>query len=417
MRKIFDIACKDLISMFRDPAALAMMLITPFALTLVIAFAFGGGSGGTGLSDIPVVIVNHDSGEFGAFLVQAFESDELADLVEPSLLDDDAAARAAVDTDETAAAVIIPSGFSASIMPSGPAQSDAVTPAGRKSVIEVYANPTRPISAGVVEGIVDEFLSQVTSGLAGGQVSVMQLVTDGLLLPQQAQALGQEIGERVGRQTADERLITVKSETGEGGGEGFDWLSYMSASMAILFLMFTVTAGGRSILMERDEGTLPRMLTTPTTAAQALGGKMVGIYATGLAQLTVLIAAGGLLFGVRWGKFLPLALVVLALVAAATAWGMLMAAYARTPGQANAIGTALSLVFGAAAGNFLPRQTLPHWLQVASYISPNAWGVEAFNSLMSGGSAADVALPVLALLLMTGVLFAAAMLAFRRQYT
>ena len=31
----------------------------------------------------------------------------------------------------------------------------------------------------------------------------------------------------------------------------------MAPSMAIMFLMFTVTNGGRSILAERDWGTLP----------------------------------------------------------------------------------------------------------------------------------------------------------------
>jgi ABC-2 type transport system permease protein len=425
VKKVLNIAWKDLTVAFRDPSALALMLVTPFALTLAIAFALGGliggGSGGSGLSDIPVVIVNHDSGEFGDFLVKAFESDELADLLEPTVVSDDAAARATVDANETAAAVLIPEGFSESILPSGLAQSDHSAAVERqKSVIEVYSNPTRPISAGVVKGIVAEFLSQVVAGIAGGQVSVAQLLTNGLISPQQAMSLGQEIGERTGRQVIDSRLIAVRSETGaksDDGNTGFNWLTYMGPSMAILFLMFTASAGGRSILSERDAGTLPRMLTTPTTAVQVLGGKVFGIYLNGLAQLIILITASGLLFGARWGSLVPLALVILALVAAATCWGMLMAAYSRTPGQANAVGTALSLTFGALAGNFLPRQSLPRWLQTISYVTPNAWGLDAFSALASGGTLADVAAPIVALLVMAAVLFGVSALAFRRQYT
>lgn len=78
MKKLLNVALKDLRVAFRDPAALIGMLATPFLLTLVMAFAFGrltgGSSQSTGLNDIPVVIVNHDAGQFSQYIVQAFES-------------------------------------------------------------------------------------------------------------------------------------------------------------------------------------------------------------------------------------------------------------------------------------------------------------------------------------------------------
>lgn len=415
MKKVLNIAWKDLLLTFRDPAALVLMLVTPFALTLAIAFAFGGltggGAGGTGLQDIPVVIVNHDPGELGAALVEVFQSEGMADLLEPTLLEDDAAARAAVDADDAFAAVFIPDDFSASVLPSG------ATTSREPSVVEVYANPTAPISAGVVRSLIDRFLSQVSAGLAGAQMSVTQLMRSGLLDPQQAASLGQEIGERVAQGELGADPIVLTSHTpGESGSSGFDWMGYMAPSMAILFLMFTVSAGGRSILAERDEGTLPRMLVSPTGAGQVLGGKVFGIYLTGLAQVLILVAASGQLFGVHWGDLGGVVLLALALVAAATGWGMLIAALARTPGQANAVGTALALIFAAAAGNFVPRQTLPEVLRTLSLVSPNAWGLEAFGTLSTGGTLADIVLPIVALLAMAVVLFGVATVAFRRQY-
>ena len=102
MKKILNIAWKDLLITLSDPSALILTIATPFALTLVMIFAFGGVNDGGGISGIPVVIVNQDESELGVSLVEVFESDDLADLISTTLMEDPEAARAAVDNDEYA---------------------------------------------------------------------------------------------------------------------------------------------------------------------------------------------------------------------------------------------------------------------------------------------------------------------------
>ncbi len=424
MKKLLNIAFKDLTVVFRDRGAVIYMLATPFLLTLAMAFAFGrltgGGSQSSGLGQIPVVIVNHDSGQFSQFITQTFESKDLADLVKPTYLTDDAAARLAVDNDQAAAAVIVPADFSSNILPAGATSGDVSAFSDRQpSVVEVYSSLVQPISAAVVRSIVDQILNRMAAGVAGAQVSIMQLLTNGLVAPNQMQTVGQAIGARAGQAATQSSLITVNTQLSAAASSnsgGFDWLGYMAPSMAIMFLMFTVTAGGRSILAEREWGTLPRMLATPTTTAQVLGGKIAGTYLTGTAQMFILIIFGSLAFQIHWGAPLAVVLLTLALVAAATSWGMLVAAYSRSPGQAASLGTAIALIFAGLAGNFVPRQSLPQWLQTASYISPNAWGLEGFLKLAGNGTLTDVLVPIAALLVMAVVLFSVALLAFRRQY-
>ena len=86
MKKLFLIGIKDLKLMFRDRAALIFMLLAPFLLTIGMGFVTGRFSGGsTGLSDIPVVIVNLDNEQdLGNALVDLFNSEDLADLMEPT---------------------------------------------------------------------------------------------------------------------------------------------------------------------------------------------------------------------------------------------------------------------------------------------------------------------------------------------
>ena len=101
--------------------------------------------------------------------------------------------------------------------------------------------------------------------------------------------------------------------------------------------------------------------------------------------------------------------------AAATGWGLLLAAVARTPAQVGSLGSALMLLFGILGGSFVPTGNFPGWLQALSRVTPNAWGLDGFTALARGGSFGSLALPLAALSLMAGLLFAAAVLVFRRS--
>jgi ABC-2 type transport system permease protein len=109
MRKIFLIGLKDLKLAFRDRAALILMLLAPFALTLGLGFVTGrfSGSNNTGLSDIPVARWTRMAVPAAA-LVELFKSPDLNGLVALSESEDPAAARRLVDENKAAAAVIIP---------------------------------------------------------------------------------------------------------------------------------------------------------------------------------------------------------------------------------------------------------------------------------------------------------------------
>ncbi len=409
MNKILTIALKDVTLAFRDRAALILMLAAPFVLTLGLGFVTGRFSSGSnsGLSDIPVVIVNQDDGDLGQFLVDVFNSEDLAELLEPTAATDVAAARKLVEEDEAAAAVIVPVDFSAAI--AGDASDEPVK-------IEVYANPARPLSAGVVQSIIDEFMSRLEVGRVSGQVAVTQLVTNGLIAPQNAEAVGQVIGQRQA-EDLNTTLIALQRASASEGAEPvvFDILAYLAPGMALLFLMYTVSNGGRTILAERHGGTLPRLLTTPTTSAQVLGGKLLGIFLTGLAQVGILILASTLLFGLRWGDPLAVFLLVAAIAAGATGWGSLLAAIAKTPAQVSSVGTAMMLMFGVLGGSFGMAFPLPGWLQIIGKATPNSWGLEGFTALGSGGVLADIVMPITALLTMAAVLFTIAVVLFRRQ--
>jgi ABC-2 type transport system permease protein len=358
----------------------------------------------TGISDIPVIVVNLDEGQLGDELVNIFQSKELAELMAPSVMTDPALARQAIDKDEAAAAVIIPAGFSQSVM--GTDQSVVQ--------IELYANPTRPTSTNVIKTVVETFTNQVEIGRVNGTVTITQLLQSGRIQPQQAAALGADLAQRQ-TEAGLSSSIQLKSVTSEGEAVKFDVLALLAPGMALMFLMYTVANGGRSLLAERGQGTLPRLLISPTSTAQVLGGKIFGIYLTGVAQMLILIMASTLLFQLQWGDPLAVLVLVLAAVFGAVGWGMLVTSLARTPGQVGAVGSAIMLLFGILGGSFIDVEQMPTWFQWVSKITPNAWGLNGFNQLAMGGGLPEIGGMVLALLVMGIVLFGVSALFFNRR--
>ena len=414
MLKLLLIGIKDLKLMFRDRAALIFMLLAPFLLTIGLGFVTGRFSGGsTGHSDIPVVIVNLDQKELGNALEELFNSADLADLVEPTTSSDPEAARRLIDSDQASAAIVIPQGFTDSVIPAEGTTFDSTAVQPAPVQIEVYANPSRPTGAGIIKAIVDEFLSRVEEGRVSGTTSLVGLMQSGLLNPQDVASEAQELFANVDE--SESTAITLKTDTQGAEAVEFDLLAYFAPGMALMFLMYTVSYGGRSILAERSQGTLPRMLISPTSNAQVLGGKVLGIFLMGVAQVGVLILASSIFFQVQWGDPLGVLVLILAAVFGATGWGMLITAFARTPAQVGSTGAAVMLIFGILGGSFMSLENFPLFMQTLSKITPNAWGMDGFVTLALGGTLKNLTEPVTALLIMGALLFAASVVLFNRN--
>jgi ABC-2 type transport system permease protein len=380
MKKILQIGWKDLRVIFRDRAALILMLLAPFAMTLGMGLVTGTlGSSGGGISQVSLVVVNLDQSTYGNNLVAMLTAPERSQLLAVEENSDPTAARAMVDANKAAAVVIIPAGFTAN-MSSQVGQSAAIQP------IEVYKNPSKPISAGIVQSQVEGFLSYMETRNISGQST-----GDAGSLP---------------TLTLNTSQASVSEEPG--------LLMMIAPGFALLFLMYTVSLGGKTLLTERQEGTLTRLMTTPTTPSQVLVGKMAGTYMIGLAQMTILIAASTLLMGLRWGDPLALALLLVTAVAAATGWGMLLAALSRTPGQVSAIGMAMTLLFGLLGGSFFGG-TLSGIIGYIGMLTPNYWGQMGFNTLARGGNLQDMLPAYAALLVMAAILLGISIFIFRRK--
>ncbi|MBN1248421.1 MAG: ABC transporter permease [Anaerolineae bacterium] len=449
MRRLWVLAWKEVKLAFRDVGAIVTMLVTPLVLTLVIGAAFGG-EGDTPLAGIPVLLLDRDQSEFSAMFLDVFEVEDVETLIALERVSDEAAARSRVEADQVAALVIIPEGFGDRVLPMAGlveerlgldlltlspdaeltrAQEDAIARAFVEAqsrpadpvIVEIYASPDWRLSVSVVKSVVKQGIEIMNLQVQGISTVVGRLVQtqtpSGQMVDRDDIVASQLVDaqDSFGAGAEVSAALPIEVEIVSQTGQSFSWISYTAASMAVLFLMFAVTSGGRTLLAERSLGTLPRLLTAPLTPLTVLLGKMAGIVLTGLLQMLLLWGATSLA-GAYWGAVPAVLVSILALVICASSVGALISAWARTPGQAGAIGTAVTLVGSAVSGSFLPRSNLPLWLQRISLVTPNAWGIEIFSRLQLGRDLIEVLPRLGGVLALTVIYYAVALVGFRRQF-
>lgn len=175
---------------------------------------------------------------------------------------------------------------------------------------------------------------------------------------------------------------------------------------AIMFVLFTLTAAARSIIYERDHGTLHRLLSTPTSRGAILLSKFVYSWVLGIVQIQVLFAASSLIFSVDIiSNFFNLFIMSILTAGASTSFGMLLASVTRTEQQADALSMVLILSMSAVGGSWFPVTLMPEFIQSVSRFTLTYWAVEGFLNVLWRNQSFTQLLPTMSILLgiMTGM--------------
>ena len=395
------IAQKDLRLFFRDRTGMMLGLLLPIALVtvfgMIMKFAFGGSSG---MPKVAVWVVDADGSDASAKFVRGLRELGMLSVLpragEPAI--DAAMARALVLDGEAHHAILVGKGYGEALA------------AGKEPPITVVRDPGRAMEARLV-GI---GLMQATMAAAEGKSMPWLLAS-----MMRRQGMSEAGAERVQAsmllvQNVIDRFVAGDAELKDAAAtpaNGFDMASIFEdmvpvvredvqpparpknlnhqlaqsvAGMTVMMLMFGLMACSVTLLQERDQGTLRRLLVSGAPRASLLFGKFLFCIAVGLLQLAIMFVYGELVFGV--GTFRdPLTLVVLAVTwaAAATAFGMLIAVWAGTPKQAEGLSTMLILVMAALGGCWFPIQVadLPWWADVVTHATLTHWAMTGFQGM------------------------------------
>ena len=173
-----------------------------------------------------------------------------------------------------------------------------------------------------------------------------------------------------------------------------------------MFATFVMIGGAAAMVQERQDGTLRRLVVMPISKGSIIIGKMLGILATGIVQMVILIVAGALLFNVAWGNApLALSFVVFAFALSITSLGMFMAALVKTAAQINGLSTLVVLSLAALGGAWWPLDIVPRWMQIVGRFSPISWAMDGFHDVITRGFGITAVLPEVSVLLLFTAVF------------
>jgi ABC-2 type transport system permease protein len=184
--------------------------------------------------------------------------------------------------------------------------------------------------------------------------------------------------------------------------------------MAVFFLFFTVQFGVSSLLEERNDGTLARLIAAPIPRSSILAGKLLTSFLLGCTSMGVLVVASSLLFGAHWGNPIGVGILIVTGVLAAMGIMALVATMAKTAEQAGNWQAIIAVVLGLLGGTFFAISQAPAFLAKLSLVTPQAWFLRGLGDL-HGGSLSAVAVPALAMLAFAAVTGAVALLRIDRM--
>lgn len=369
------IAGKDLRQRMRDRSAFLIALVVPLVLASIFGLIFHNAIGGR--VTFTFGLVDEDHGIVAKlFLTQALrplEQQKLVTLrIEPSL----AAGRAAADGNRVAATFVLPAGLSQAVA------------SGQPASIDVLGSVDAPIGAQVAQSIAASFATHIDAARIATRAGVRSGIAE---LPTPITVVD----------------VSTKSRQLDAG-------TYYAAGMAVFFVFFTVQFGISSILDERRDGTLARIMVAPIRRGSVLGGKVLTSLILGSASMVVLAVATHFLLSATWGNPLGVVLLILAAVLAATGVMSLVVTFARTPDQAQAWQSMVALLLGMLGGTFFPVAQAGGALAALSLLTPQAWFLRGIENLAGGAGARAALGPVLVMLVFAFVTGTAAFLRSNR---
>lgn len=167
-----------------------------------------------------------------------------------------------------------------------------------------------------------------------------------------------------------------------GGKKTNPVIAMCAAGIAVMFLLFSATTASGSLLEERENSTLDRLLCSRLTMDQLLLGKWAFLTIIGSIQMTLMFIWGAIVFGIDLQHHIEgFVAMTLVTAGAASSFALMLAALCKSRMQLGWVSTIVILTMSALGGSMVPRYLMSETIQNAGLWTFNAWALDGYNKI------------------------------------
>jgi ABC-type Na+ efflux pump permease subunit len=406
---MFTIALKDIKQYFKDKTAVFLSLLLPIALITIFALMYGGIGKSEKSQPINLLFTDQDNTELSKEVFTTLDAEEGLKL-HPKTYEE---AESLIKKGKRTAVLVLYKGFQDSVE------------AGKKVPMELFYDEAKEVEMGLlqqalwsnlfgitmkrgIKGKVSSWIKDSNPDLADSEIEEIQAKVD-------EQFLDFDNSEKSSEMEKNSALpMTALVSEKKDGNLG---LVQAIAGIAIMMLLFSVSASGASLLKEKEDGTFKRLLIAPVSPSGILYGKMLSTLFMAILQLTVMFIYSWLALGLNIFINLPaLVLMILCAAIACSSFGIFMASVCKSRKQVESLSTLIILVISALGGSMMPLFFMPAIMKKLAVVSVNYWAMEGFFDIFWRQLPLVDILPKMLILLGIGaVLTSISVASFRRN--
>jgi ABC-2 type transport system permease protein len=384
---VIAVARTELARILRDRTGLFFIVVLPVLVIVVIGSSIGSVAGSARIG-----VLDLDRTPASARLISDLDASDRLDVV---VISDQETLTVDVRLDRLRAGLIVPAGH-----------ADRLG-AGKVSELDMIVDPSRATSTAArtsVAAVVDRHAAVVaTTRFTAERTNISS--ADAAVLAESVAA-------------GSTPVPVTTTDVGTGGIDSGSPFSYPAAANLVLFTFLNTLAVGGVIVESRRLGVTRRLLAGPVSPGTVVAGYAASRFVVALLQGLLVVLAGALLFDVAWGNPVAVTLLVTLFAVVAAAAGVLIGAVASTPEQTQSIGIPLGIAMGMLGGALWPLQFVPDWLRQLGHITPHAWAMDGWVTVIfENGGVTDIFAELAVLVAFGVVLTTYAAVMIRRAVT
>jgi ABC-2 type transport system permease protein len=343
---------KDLMELKRSKMRMAMMVLMPLIMMAMMSFMFPSSNS---VSNIPVAIVNADSGSMGSGIISAIEQMNSASGMILKNASSEQEARNMIVEGSALGAIVIPENFSRVLS----AHSSTIN----ITVITDNSNPQ-------ISQILSQVLTQTIDAM-GQRYAIIGL-----------EPMVKDIG------INPVALVVPFRAEAKGVTEGGSYVEFVIPGLLMMTMISSVMTGlPRAIAYEKDIGTMNGFLAAPISRFSIIGGKALGRIVRGFIQGILSLILAIVLFRINvYGNLLSIFAILFLGVFSFVGLGIVLTSVAEDEETASMIIMTLTLPMMFLSGIFFPIEMMPSFMQTISRWLPFTYAVDAMRRVMVFGA-------------------------------